>query len=485
MRTKATLILIGLLSTACSGGGSDGGPSPTNPAPVASIEVLPATVQLDRGGTRQMTAVLKDAGGAVLLGRAVTWSSDDASKVSVSATGVVTALVAGTTNVRAAAEGKTAQAAVAVMEPSGQVRRIALSSVAERLDEGDSVQLTAIAYDAQDRVVEGRGIQWTSSGAWVASVSPDGVVTALRPGIVSVSARIDGAVASSTIAVSASYDFNLVFGRAGVGEFEELHTLDLRDTASFELPMFPPGKRASHPAPSPDGQRIAVVVYTTVWESTIFVADRNGSNATQLTTLHARNEAPVWSPDGARIAFMSRPNGGASAVWVMNADGSSPQNLTSDHAAGSQTSPAWSPRLADGSYRIAYSHANAGWASLWTMRDDGTDKVQVTTDASYYDDEPAWSPDGTSLVFTRSGNNAFGDLYVVPSAGGAGRELVTLPFAQLSPTWSPDGRLVAFASKHGDGSLYQVWTVSPEGTRLAQRTFEPLQHADPAWIMRL
>jgi Tol biopolymer transport system component len=487
MRSAMVLIAMSLLTTACGGGGGGGNAPPPASAPVATVSVAPSSLALDRGGSFQLSAVLKDASGGVLTGRSVSWSSDDASKVTVSATGLVTALGAGGANVWATAEGKTARAAVAVTEPAGPVARVAMSTVAERLDEGATFQLAATAYDATDNVVEGRVVRFSSSDGSVASVSLDGLVTALRPGTVSVSAQIDGAVGASTISVTANYDFELVFGRADVGMFEELHTLDLRDPASFELPLFPPGKRASHAAPSPDGQRIAFVVYQAGWESAIFVADRDGSNAIELAAPTARNETPVWSPDGTRIAFASRPELAASAIWVVDADGANAVSLTADQTAASQTSPAWSPPLADGSHRIAYSNFTGSAASLWTMRADGTDKRPVTADPRYYDDEPAWSPDGGTLVFVRSGEGVSADLYLVPSAGGATRPVmpaVALAHGQFSPTWSPDGRLIAFASKHADGTLYQVWTVWADGTRLAQRTFELLQHADPAWTTR-
>jgi len=42
--------------------------------------------------------------------------------------------------------------------------------------------------------------------------------------------------------------------------------------------------------------------------------------------------------------------------------------------------------------------------------------------------------------------------------------------------------MIAFTSRHGGGENYQVWTVWADGTRLAQRTFDPSNHADPAWL---
>ncbi|HSN73001.1 MAG TPA: hypothetical protein VLT59_15900, partial [Steroidobacteraceae bacterium] len=322
----------------------------------------------------------------------------------------------------------------------------------------------------------------------LALVAPDGLVTARRAGLATIKVRIDAQEAGATVRVFADYGFDLVFSRADVEQPEALYWLDISDPAAAVQPVFGPGQYASHAAPSPDGTRIAYVVYdqwdATGWQAMIFVADRDGSNASRLTFLPARNERPAWSPDGTRIAFSSRPAGGAAEIWVINADGSNPINLTADQTDAGKDSPAWSPQLPGGGYRIAYSLSQNGTGHLWSMRDDGTDKRQLTS-GEVYDDEPAWSPNGTTLVFTRSATAVFGDLYLVSSAGGAERALMPanpLALGQFSPSWSPDGRLIAFTSKHDGSERLQVWTVWSDGSRLARRTNASYFHADPVWI---
>lgn len=54
---------------------------------------------------------------------------------------------------------------------------------------------------------------------------------------------------------------------------------------------------------------------------------------------------------------------------------------------------------------------------------------------------------------------------------------------QFSPTWSPDGRLIAFSSKHEDG-IYQIDTVLPDGSKLARRTNGEMNKQSPGWIAR-
>lgn len=491
MKSIIMPIAVTLLLTACGGsdGNSSGAPAP---APVASITVTPDAVSLEPGGSAQLSAILRDANGNVLSGRTVSWASNQAEKATVTAAGLVQALVAGDVTITASAEGRSGTAQVSVTEPTpppALVDRVELDKVSEQLEEGATLQIQATAYDGDGNIVAGRAVQWSSGDAGIASVAPDGVVTGLRPGSVNVTARVDGKQASATVTVFANYPFELVYSVQVVGSPAELFSLDINDPAATAMPVLAAGQPGSQPTPSPDGQRLAYVMHGTwgapYWQSMIFVADRNGGEATRITDLPGLNGEPAWSPDGMRIAFSNRPEGGSIDIWVMDDDGANPVNLTADQPAGNKLSPAWSAEPIDGSYRIAYAQQVEGASYLWTMRADGTDKRKVTADPAFFDSEPAWSPDGSTLVFQRTGAAVFGDLYLVPSAGGAPRALMPanpLAFGQFGPAWSPDGRLIAFNSKHADGQNYQVWTVWADGTRLAQRTREPADHADPAWM---
>jgi len=491
MRTKTLILALAWagLATGCGGGGGDGGGSGT-PGPVASITVQPGSLALSPGESRQLTASLRDSSGRIVQNRIVTWTSDDATRASVSTTGLVLARSAGNVRVTATAEGKSTAVQVTVSLAPAVVSRVSLNIVAEALEEGRRLALEATAYDSSDNVVTGRPVLWASGDPEIASVAADGIVTALRPGVISVSASVEGRSAFATIRVYANYDFDLLYSKADVEVPPSLHLLEINDPAAVELPVFQPGVSASHAAPSPDGTRVAYVVYGnwdgTYWQSMIFVADRSGGAATRVTYLAARNEEPAWSPDGSRLAFSSQPFGQPANIWVIDVDGANAVNVTADQTGSSKRSPAWSPLPIGGSYRIAYALEENGASFLWTMRADGGDKRRVTSDALFFDSEPAWSPDGGTLVFQRTGGAIYGDLYLVGSGGGSARALMPanpLAFGQFGPTWSPDGRLIAFTSKHADGEHYQVWTVWADGTRLARRTQDLVRHEDPAWIL--
>ena len=485
MRILLMLMGVSLGLGGCGSGGSGGNPS--SAGAVAAVVVTPTELALNIGDSRQLQATMRDSEGRALQGKAVTWSSGDSSKVVVTADGVVSALSAGTTTVMASVEGRSATSRIAIQAPHATVDRVVLDVVSEIIEEGDSLQLTATAFDAGHNVITGRGVRWSSSDPGTVGVEVDGRVTALRPGVVSVTATIDGESAAATIRVFANQAFDLLYAVADVAAPEELYSLDLNDPAAVAMPLFPQGRPASHGAPSPDGARVAFVVYGSAWPSTIFVADRNGGNAQRLTSGSARNTAPTWSPDGRQIAFSSQMLGATADVWVVNVDGSNAVNVTADQPNSNKRTPTWSPQLGGGGSRIAYSLEADGSSHLWTMGADGSDKRPVTSNPEHFDSEPAWSPDGSTLVFQRTGVATFGDLYLVSSTGGVGRPLMpgnALAYGQFGPAWSPDGRLIAFASKHSDGERYQIWTVWSDGTRLARRTGALTSHSDPAWIKK-
>jgi dipeptidyl aminopeptidase/acylaminoacyl peptidase len=126
---------------------------------------------------------------------------------------------------------------------------------------------------------------------------------------------------------------------------------------------------------------------------------------------------------------------------------------------------------------------------IYSMRADGADKRALTADGGQLDTDPAWSPDGQSIVFVRTGGEAMGDLWIMGATGSAARQLMAQDpaFEQRSPTWSPDGRFIAFTSNHELGENnrwdYQIYTVTADGSTIVRRT-EGHEKLNPTWIVR-
>jgi Tol biopolymer transport system component len=274
----------------------------------------------------------------------------------------------------------------------------------------------------------------------------------------------------------ADVEYDLLYEAVTSG-IPELFVLPMEGGAPVRV-RAPGAGWAADPVTSPDGTRIAFVVWDVDGEtSDIYVINRDGSGLARLTDAPEEDDQPAWSPDGARIAFRSFRTGRAGDIWVMNADGSQPRALTVDPLPGvtDERRPAWSP---DGS-RIAYAGNEGGDMDLWSMRSDGTDPVRLTSSPDF-DTEPAWSPDGTRIAFRRSSPEMGSDLMLVPAAGGEPARLA-LPRHQLQPAWSPDGRMIAYAETESPTGTPALFTIRPDGTGIQPRTTGG-QH--PAFIRR-
>ena len=97
--------------------------NPPSTLAVAVVTISPTTSNVNVGATQQLSATLTDVQGAVLIGRAIAWNTSDATKATVSNTGLVTGVAAGVVTISATSEGKTGSATVSVTTPLRHARR--------------------------------------------------------------------------------------------------------------------------------------------------------------------------------------------------------------------------------------------------------------------------------------------------------------------------------------------------------------------------
>lgn len=173
------------------------------PVPVASVTVTPATKGLTVGETFTFTATTKDAGGHVLTGRTVTWSSDNTAAATVDGNGVATAVAAGTAHITATSENQSGAATLTVTPVP--VASVSVTPQDTTMTAGDSAQFTAQPKDPDGNPLSGRTVTWASSNAAIASVSSTGVVTAVTAGPpVTITATSEGVPGNTTVTVKAA-----------------------------------------------------------------------------------------------------------------------------------------------------------------------------------------------------------------------------------------------------------------------------------------
>ena len=120
---------------------------------------------------------------------------------------------------------------------------------------------------------------------------------------------------------------------------------------------------------------------------------------------------------------------------------------------------------------------------LYVLRLSDSRVTRLTDTPSREESGPTWSPDGKMLAFVRGqegpGPAGGGAIAVIPARGGTPRQLNTGPGNNLYPAWSPDGKWIVFVNdRHGPFDLYVIHPDST-GLRLIVRTAGAELH--PSW----
>lgn len=233
---------------------------------------------------------------------------------------------------------------------------------------------------------------------------------------------------------------------------------------------------ALSPRVSPDGTRLA------------FSGDRGGFQILmyslelgRMVTFPASggtNISPAWSPDGTKLAYSSSRNGDPE-IYMADASGANARRVTAYR--GPDVSPVFNAKTGT---QVAWVTGRSGLPQIYIMDADGTNPQQITEEG--YAVSPSWSPNGQLLAFAwfrHYGPGAPGgqDIYIM--------DIGSRKFVQLThdagrndfPTWSGDGRHIAFQSNRAGSD--QIWTMLADGTQQRQLT-KTGRNSQPNWTLK-
>lgn len=237
----------------------------------------------------------------------------------------------------------------------------------------------------------------------------------------------------------------------------------------------------ANPSMSPDGQFIAFNSNREGWgvgEPTghqIYIMDINGDNLRDLTregfnwgepkAPHSSNIYPRWGKNG-EILYLSNRANGFMEIYLIGDNGENRRQVS--YHRQHHYNVFWSPdqsRIFFDTHVDGMSSANGdgGW-DIQSVNTSGGEREDVTNNRNYEDYDGTISPDGTKIIYNRSGSPG---LFIMNADGSGQSNELFIEESAFSPRWSPDGKSLVFtSSRDGHRELYLFDLETREAKRL-------------------
>ena len=250
---------------------------------------------------------------------------------------------------------------------------------------------------------------------------------------------------------------------------------DAAGTTTRTLITAPTGTRVNSPAVSPDGAQVAYEQFAAN-RSLLMVSGAQVGSSTDVFPFHASwlsGHELLYTADGKIHVADTATSATRDVEFRAVIDLFRPPFQRKHHDFDSNRSrPVQGivgPSLSPDGKQVVFQAVNQIW--LMTIGD----RPHAITNDSYYKEDPSWSPDGSRIAYS-SDKAGTEDLYVYDVASGAEQRVTTLPGAEVSSTWSPDGKMLAFQDQ--TGATFTIDLASGAVRQVIASLFAP---SKPSW----
>jgi TolB protein len=211
----------------------------------------------------------------------------------------------------------------------------------------------------------------------------------------------------------------------------------------------------------------------------IWSMDYDGQNQRQMTRDRTITQSPSVSPDGKMVAYATMVSG-ENAGWqirVRDADSGRQRTFLNPGKTSIMTTPEFSP---DGS-KLWFSMEIDGWQQLAKANLDGSGRERVSQ-VRAIEVSPRLNPKTGGEVLFISGRTSKQQLYKM-NANGSGVEMITTNDGEVAnPSWSPDGRKIAFSWTKGyDPGNFNIFVMDMSRKEPVQLTRQNGSNENPTW----
>jgi TolB protein len=243
---------------------------------------------------------------------------------------------------------------------------------------------------------------------------------------------------------------------------------------------------ALSPAWSPDGKKIAYTAYvkrvgSKFRNADLILLDLPSGKRSLISYRQGINSGAAFAADNQHI-FLTISQGTSPDIYKINMDGSLANKITNGPAGAMNVEPAVSN---DG--KLAFSSDRPGRPMIYIADADGSNVKRITM-AGVFNSSPTWSPDGKKIAFAGQSENNF-DIFVMNADG---TDMIRLTSAKKQngkmahnedPSFSPDGRFVIYTSNRTGHNQIYISTV--DGTEERRITNDSHNYFKPKWSNNL